>query len=530
VRAAIYCRVSSDKQEDNYSLPSQEEACRRYAGERGYVVAEVYHEVYTGAALWERPQLTALRERVRTGTVEVVIAYAVDRLSRNQAHLFILVDEWERHGATPAFVSEELDQSPIGKVLLSLKGFAAEVEREKIQERTMRGLNGRLGAGKLKPGQRPLYGYRWPVETVDGEGGPVATVVRDSYAIDPETAAIVRRIYHWYAEGVPLLAIAERLNAEHVPTSTGGDQWMRAVVQRLLRNPAYKGEAWMNRYQTTTARGRRKQTARPEAEWVRLPDGVIPPLVDIDTWDAAQARAERNAVESARHNSSPESYLLRGGYAVCGHCGRPAFAKMVRERNGQPLPKYIVSKSPEQHRDCPGFAISAAQLDAAASVYLRRVALNPEVLAWELSRLDGTSDATNADRKAVESRLAEVKRRQRILSASVETLDDPEAAAPLLERLKALAGEKRTLEQEREAMAARASDHAATIGRLRDLKDRAAEIAENFDLLSYELKRDLVAAVNLTVRLYPSTAPERYTFESDADGLLRAIGLPSRAR
>jgi len=84
------------------------------------------------------------------------------------------------------------------------------------------------------------------------------------------------------------------------------------------------------------------------------------------------------------------------------------------------------------------------------------------------------------------------------------------------------------LEQEREAMAARASDHATTIGRLRDLKDRAAEIAENFDLLSYELKRDLVAAVNLTVRLYPSTAPERYIFESDAEGLWRAIGLPSR--
>src|SRR5690349_7150242 len=107
--AAIYCRVSSDRQEDNYSLPSQEAACRAYAAAQGYHVAEVYHEVFTGAALWERPQLTALRERVRAGAVGVVIAYAVDRLSRNQAHLFILVDEWERHGATPAFASEALD-------------------------------------------------------------------------------------------------------------------------------------------------------------------------------------------------------------------------------------------------------------------------------------------------------------------------------------------------------------------------------------------------------------------------------------
>ena len=69
----------------------------------------------------------------------------------------ILVDEWERHGAMPAFVTEDLDQSPIGKVILSLKGFAAEVEREKIQERTMRGLRSRMAAGKLK---LPSDGFR----------------------------------------------------------------------------------------------------------------------------------------------------------------------------------------------------------------------------------------------------------------------------------------------------------------------------------------------------------------------------------
>ncbi len=58
-RAAIYPRVSGTKQEEGYSLETQDEACRRYAAERGYDVTAVYREVHTGIELWERPQLTA---------------------------------------------------------------------------------------------------------------------------------------------------------------------------------------------------------------------------------------------------------------------------------------------------------------------------------------------------------------------------------------------------------------------------------------------------------------------------------------
>ena len=83
-RAAIYCRVSTDNQERNTSLDSQEEACRQYARGLGYTVAEehVLRETHSGAELWERPQLTQVRKAVKAGEVDALIAYAVDRLSR----------------------------------------------------------------------------------------------------------------------------------------------------------------------------------------------------------------------------------------------------------------------------------------------------------------------------------------------------------------------------------------------------------------------------------------------------------------
>src|SRR4051794_32450855 len=89
-RAAIYCRVSSAGQEDNFSLATQEAGARKLAAEREYHVDDVFVDVHSGSELFERPALTALRQQVRSGQIDVVLAHAVDRLSRNQAHLGFL--------------------------------------------------------------------------------------------------------------------------------------------------------------------------------------------------------------------------------------------------------------------------------------------------------------------------------------------------------------------------------------------------------------------------------------------------------
>jgi predicted site-specific integrase-resolvase len=132
--AALYERVSTGGQEaEGTSLDTQEAACRAHAAERGYQVAEehIYREVHTGAEMWERPKLTALREAVRQGRVGAVICYALDRLSRKQAHVSIIADECERAGVPLLFVTEEFERSPVGEFIRNAKAFAAELERER---------------------------------------------------------------------------------------------------------------------------------------------------------------------------------------------------------------------------------------------------------------------------------------------------------------------------------------------------------------------------------------------------------------
>jgi len=109
--AALYCRVSTaGQEEDGTSLDTQEARCRHYATAQGYLLdeAHVYREVYTGTELWERPKLTALREAIRQGSVTHLVAYAIDRLSRDPVHLGVVLSEAEHHGVIVELVSEPL--------------------------------------------------------------------------------------------------------------------------------------------------------------------------------------------------------------------------------------------------------------------------------------------------------------------------------------------------------------------------------------------------------------------------------------
>src|SRR5258707_4711752 len=127
-RGAIYVRVSTKAQagaadngngDGGTSLETQEEACQASCAAQGITVdaAHVYREVHSGGELWERPALTALRAAMRAGDVDIIVAYAVDRLSRNQHHLGLLVSEAERHGVALALVTEQLDETPQGQVI-----------------------------------------------------------------------------------------------------------------------------------------------------------------------------------------------------------------------------------------------------------------------------------------------------------------------------------------------------------------------------------------------------------------------------
>ena len=152
MKAAIYCRVSTDDQEkEGTSLQTQLEACLKYCQSKGYEVVYHFSEAYSGLTL-DRPKLNELRELIRNDQVEVVVIYCLDRLSRDPTHGVILIQEMEKHNVTLEAVTEDIDNSELGKLISYIRGFSSKLEAEKIRERTMRGKQEYVKMGKLPIG------------------------------------------------------------------------------------------------------------------------------------------------------------------------------------------------------------------------------------------------------------------------------------------------------------------------------------------------------------------------------------------
>src|SRR5262249_16760639 len=141
--------------------------------------------------VFDRPQLSELRKAIRRRDLDVVVAHSLDRLTRKQAHLGLLVSEIEYAGARLELATEVFENTPEGQLLQGVKAYAAEIERLKIAERTQRGTRARAERGAPIAGCRALYGYRWIDETDPSTCEVIRLKVR--LEIHPVTGNIVVR-------------------------------------------------------------------------------------------------------------------------------------------------------------------------------------------------------------------------------------------------------------------------------------------------------------------------------------------------
>lgn len=289
MRVAIYVRVSGENDDRTASLDSQTEACQKWCSSRGIKDWEVYTENKSGFTL-QRPSLERLREGVRCGRFNRVLVYAVDRLAREQTHTFILLDEIVRHGCDLKSCTEEVENTAEGKFMLSVRAFMAEVEREKIRERTMRGKRKMLESGRLLRPSIMKYGFKF------GEDG--------RYHIDEPNASVVRRIFQMAAEGMSYRSILVKLTSEGIFGRYEGD-WQAASIGQVVNCKHYKGE-YIN--------------GKGEPYPFAFADD---PIVDPDLWEKANvAGAAREHKRSLARNKL-RFHLLRG-VVFCG-CGRRCY-------------------------------------------------------------------------------------------------------------------------------------------------------------------------------------------------------------
>src|SRR4051794_35071589 len=326
MRAIVYSRVSTDAQEkDGTSLDTQERACLDFARQQGWRVVETIRDTASGYTL-DRLGMDRIRRLIRDGGADVLLAFAVDRLARNQTKLAVLLDEAEEAGVILECVTEKVEDSPLGKLVMSLRAFAAEVEREKIVERTTRGKLERAKSGRIPQGfGKGCFGYTYNPDTGQRE-------------IEPFQAEVVRRIFARFTELRSFDKVSHELNAQGITTYVGGP-WHPVGVRRVLENESYTGRLLFRRSRWVKVRGKegkphRKRVERPAEEHVEIP-GASPRIIDDALWNRVQ-QIMNDPERIARRPKVHHEYSLRGR-VKCSLCGSAMVGDSVPSSVGRPF-------------------------------------------------------------------------------------------------------------------------------------------------------------------------------------------------
>lgn len=387
MKATIYARVSTEDQErEGTSLQSQIESCLSKAHDLGYQVSEehTFSETWSGADL-DRPQLSKARNLIRQREIKALICYSTDRLARNPIHIAIVAEECQKRGIEVIFVTEPLDNSPEGQLISYVRGYAAQIEREKIKERTMRGRKARAEKGMLPTGGVNLYGYIYNKETGHRE-------------INDYEASVVRTMFNWLVEDrVSRGELCRRLMDQGIPAPKGGTRWGVSTVGRILRNPVYCGETYANKMVCVEPEGKDtegkrykkiRRELRPREDWIPLNDAT-PAIISKELFEQAQCQLRLN-MELAPRNQKYE-WLLRG-FVRCRWCGRryhgnPEHGYRFYRCSGR---SRLVSPNP-----CRNHQIPADWLEDRVWQEVKATLLQPELILAELQRKQALKTEAN---------------------------------------------------------------------------------------------------------------------------------------
>lgn len=321
MKGVIYARYSGDRQRET-SIDDQVRNCTRCAERENIMITHDYHDKAISGAVRSRPGYQEMLSDAAGGAFDVLIVDDLSRLSRDDYEMKGVLRKFTWQGIRIIGVTDGYDSARKGhKIHAGFKGLMNEMFLDDLRERTHRGMTGQALKGFNCGGR--TYGYcNVPIEDsvrVDAYGRPAVTAVR--YEVDDDQAAIVRRIFAWYAAGYSYKWIASHLNQQRVPSSRG-KTWAVSAIKVILDNEMYEGRVVWNRKQWMKHpdTGRRTYRERPRAEWIVTESPGLR-IVPQDIIEAVRHRQRKHRETGCgRAQASSAQRYLFSGLMVCAEC------------------------------------------------------------------------------------------------------------------------------------------------------------------------------------------------------------------
>lgn len=306
IRVYIYIRVSTAEQIDGYSLGEQEEHLRDYCKAMGWHIVEVFIDGgYSGGNL-ERPGMEQMRKGIEQGKADIVLVDKLDRLSRSQFDtLFLIKKVFEPNNVALVSRTEAFDtSSTMGKAMIGFMSIFAELERDRIKERTSEGREGRAKEGKFRGGGKIPIGYDYNVETGELE-------------INEYEAMQLREVFRMFNNRVPVYQIMLSMNNAGYRTKYG--EWQEMTIRKCVANPLYVGKI---KHKT------------------KIYDGIHEPIVTKEVFDRAQLILAERDIKYARYKQGRAYNAPLSGLLFCANCGA-RYHYRIRQNKGKQWTYYM---------------------------------------------------------------------------------------------------------------------------------------------------------------------------------------------
>lgn len=316
LNVAAYCRVSTDQEEQENSYEAQISYYTENIGKNNdWQMAGIFaDEGITGTQAKKRPEFLKMIRLCRQRKIDMVLTKSLSRFARNTVDSLNYIRELKALGIAVIFEKENINTLETDtEMMLTIMSCFAQAESESISKNVSWGIRQSFKNGNVPMQYARLLGYK------KGDGGNAEII--------PDEAEVVREIYRCYLDGMSMNLIADRLNAKGLTTKGSGSPYRKAVVQRILTNEKYTGDALLQKTYVTDCITKK----------TRKNNGELPMYLVKNHHEPITSRSDFNRVQEEMARRSAKRTIAdkltktgQGKYSakyalsellICGECG-----------------------------------------------------------------------------------------------------------------------------------------------------------------------------------------------------------------
>lgn len=319
IKAAAYCRVSTDRDDQANSFESQQRYFREYIDRRpDWELYQIYaDEGVTGTSTKKRKAFNRMIADAYTGRFQLILTKEVSRFSRNILDTISYTRELKARGIGVVFLNDGINSlEPDAEFRLSIMGSMAQEESRKTSSRVKWGQTRRMEQGVVFG--RSLLGY----DVKDGK-----------ITVNPEGAEIVRQIFCKYGvEKKGTSVIARELREAGYRTLSGNPRWSATYIIKVLKNEKYVGDLIQKKTITPDYLSHARKYNHGEEELVSI-RGHHEPIIDRELWNLVQDEIKKRNRKGSRDGGHATRYVFSGKIR-CGECGASFVSRKKYRKDG----------------------------------------------------------------------------------------------------------------------------------------------------------------------------------------------------